>query len=286
MGPLESALLVAGPSIALLTDFGTQGTYVGVLKGVLSTLAPHANLIDISHDVPRGDIQAGAFMLWQASPYMPPKTIYLCVVDPGVGSARRAVAAKWSTQICVGPDNGFFSYLVSRDGAPEVIELWDPQVSSTFHGRDIFAPAAAHLATGEALDSLGPSVELEILLPAPRLEALSSEVVEGEILHQDPFGNLITSIGVLHPEGSQMRLAPWLGQGPESHYAAQELAARLPSGDELPLVRTFDDVAEGEGLAYIGSSGLLEIGVNRGSAARTLDLLPGQAIQLLGKGQA
>jgi len=284
LGPLEFALLVARPSIALLTDFGTQGIYVGVLKGVLSTLAPHANLIDISHDVPRGDIQAGAFMLWQASPYMPPNTVFLCVVDPGVGSARRGVAAKWPTQICVGPDNGFFSYLVSRDGPPEVIELWDPQVSSTFHGRDIFAPAAAQLASGAALKDLGPPVELEMLLAAPRLEALNSELVEGEIVHQDPFGNVITSIGILHPEGSQMRLAPWLGQGSESHYAAEKLAVRLPNGDELPLVRTFNDVAEGEGLAYIGSSGLLEIGVNRGSAARTLDLRPGQPIQLLAKG--
>jgi len=275
---------VARPSIALLTDFGTQGIYVGVLKGVISTLAPYANLIDISHDVPRGDIQAGAFMLWQASPYMPPNTVFLCVVDPGVGSARRGVAAKWATQICVGPDNGFFSYLVSRDGQPEVIELWDPQVSSTFHGRDIFAPAAAQLASGAALKDLGPPVELEMLLAAPRLETLNSELVEGEVVHQDPFGNAITSIGILHPEGSQMRLAPWLGQGPESHYAAQKLAVRLPSGDELPLVRTFNDVAEGEGLAYIGSSGLLEIGVNRGSAARTLDLKPGQSVQLLAKG--
>jgi len=282
--PLEFALLVARSSIALLTDFGTQGIYVGVLKGVLSTLAPRANLIDISHDVPRGDVQAAAFMLWQASPYLPPNTIYLCVVDPGVGSARRGVAAKWDTQICVGPDNGFFSYLVSRDGTPEVIELWDPQVSSTFHGRDIFAPAAAQLASGTALNDLGPPVELEILLPVPRLESVSSEVVEGEVVHQDPFGNLITSIGILHPEGSQIRLAPWLDQEPESFLAAQDLAAGLPGGDELPLVRTFDDVAEGEGLAYIGSSGLLEIGVNRGSAAQTLDLKLGAQVQLLIKG--
>jgi len=275
---------VARSSIALLTDFGTQGIYVGVLKGVLNTLAPRANLIDISHQVPRGDIQAAAFMLWQASPYMPQDTIYLCVVDPGVGSARRGVAAKWASQICVGPDNGFFSYLVSRDGTPEVIELWDPQVSSTFHGRDIFAPAAAQLSTGTALNDLGPPVELEMLLPVPRLETVSSELVEGEIVHEDPFGNLITSIGILHPEGSQMRLAPWLDQGPESFFAAQQLAAELPGGDELPFVRTFADVPEGEGLAYIGSSGLLEIGVNRGSAAHTFDLKPGRPVRLLIKG--
>jgi S-adenosylmethionine hydrolase len=283
MRPLEFALLVARPTIALLTDFGTQGIYAGVLKGVLSTQAPEANLIDISHDVPRGDIQAGAFMLWQATPYMPPNTVFLCVVDPGVGSARRGVAAKWPNRICVGPDNGIFSYLVLRDGTPETIELWDPQVSTTFHGRDIFAPFAARLALEAVFAELGPPVELEIQLPAPRLAAKRSGSVEGEIIHQDPFGNLVTSIGVLHPEGSHIRLDPWLAQEPESQYPAQNLAAILPDGAELPLVRTFGDVPVGEGLAYIGSNGLLEIGVNRGSAASTLHLQIGQSIQLVSR---
>jgi S-adenosylmethionine hydrolase len=213
-------------------------------------------LIDISHDVPRGDIQAAAFMLWQSSPYMPSNTVFLCVVDPGVGSARRGIAAKWGSQICVGPDNGLFSYLVFRDGAPEVIELWDPQVSTTFHGRDIFAPFAARLALDAVFDELGPPVELEKMLPAPRLAAKRS---------------------------GHIRLDPWLGQEPESQYPARTLAARLPNGDELPFVRTFSDVQEGQGLAYIGSNGLLEIGVNRGSAASALDLQTGQAIQLLNK---
>ena len=283
MRPLEFALLVARPTIALLTDFGTQGIYAGVLKGVLNTHAPRANVIDISHDVPRGDIQAGAFMLWQASPYMPPNTIFLCVVDPEVGSARRGVAAKWSSRICVGPDNGLFSYLVMRDGTPEVIELWDPQVSTTFHGRDIFAPFAARLAMDAVFAELGPPVELEKMLPAPRLAAKLSGSIEGEIIHEDPFGNLVTSIGVLHPEGSHIRLDPWLGQEPESQYPARNLTARLPSGDELPFVRTFSDVKEGQGLAYIGSNGLLEIGVNRGSAASAFDLQTGQSVQLLNK---
>ena len=275
---------MARPSIALLTDFGTEGVYVGVLKGVLSTLAPQANLIDISHAVPRGDIQAGAFMLWQAASYMPPNTTFLCVVDPGVGTARRGVAAEWPNQICVGPDNGLFSYLAARDGDPTAIELWDPQVSSTFHGRDIFAPAAAHLATGSKLNDLGPPVELEILLPSPPLESTDSGEIRGEIIHQDPFGNAITSIGVMNLEGGHIRLAPWLEQEAESQIPARQLAARLPSGEELPFVRTFSDVGEGEGLAYIGSSGLLEIGVNRGSAAAALDLDIGSTVHLLDKG--
>ena len=275
---------MARPSIALLTDFGTEGVYVGVLKGVLRTLAPQANLIDISHEVPRGNIQAGAFMLWQAAPYMPPNTIFLCVIDPGVGSARRGVAAEWPNQICVGPDNGLFSYLTARDGDPTAIELWDPQVSSTFHGRDIFAPAAAHLATGSNLEDLGPPVELEIQLPSPRLETGDSGAIEGEVIHRDPFGNAITSIGVLHLEGGHIRLDPWLNQEDESQVPARQLTAQLPNGDELPFVRTFSDVGEGEGLAYIGSSGLLEIGVNRGSAADALELETGQPIQLIDKG--
>lgn len=274
---------MARPTIALLTDFGAQGIYAGVLKGVLSTHAPQANIIDISHDVPRGDIRAGAFMLWQASPYMPPDTVFLCVVDPGVGSARRGVAARWDSRICVGPDNGLFSYLVLRDGTPEVIELWDPQVSTTFHGRDIFAPFAARLAMDAVFGEQGPPVELEKMLTPPRLAAKLSGSIEGEIIHEDSFGNLVTSIGVLHPEGGHIRLDPWLGQEPESQYPARNLAAKLPNGDELPLVRTFSDVQQGQGLAYIGSNGLLEIGVNRGSAASALDLQIGESIQLLNK---
>ena len=274
---------MATPSIALLTDFGSPGTYVGVLKGVLTTLAPQANLIDISHEVPRGDVQAGAFMLWQAMPYMPPNTVFLCVVDPGVGSSRRGVAAKWPSQTCVGPDNGLFSYLVARDGFPKAIELWDPQVSTTFHGRDIFAPAVAHIATGSDLSDLGPPVELEVSLPPPKL-AVSDGTIEGEIVHVDPFGNSITSIGVLHPEGGHISLEPWLGQDSKAQLPARNLVATLPDGTELPLVRTFSDVADGQGLAYVGSSGLLEIGVNRGSAATTFKLKLGQPIQLIDKG--
>jgi S-adenosylmethionine hydrolase len=157
-------------------------------------------------------------------------------------------------------------------------------VSTTFHGRDIFAPAAARLATGTVLDELGPPVELEKLLPTPRLESDDTGTIEGEIIYQDPFGNMITSIGEMNLEAGHIRLDPWLGQEAESQFPARNLAARLPNGAELDLVRTFSDVDEGKGLAYMGSSGLLEIGVNRGSAASAFELQLNQLVQLFDKG--
>ena len=276
---------VAGPWIALLTDFGTQDTYAGMLRGVLATLAPHAPLLDLTHEIPRGDVRAGAFALWQASPYFPPQTIFLCVVDPGVGSARRALVAAWSERICVGPDNGLFSYLIERDGPPEAVELAAseyqlPEPSSTFQGRDIFAPAAAHLASGVKFSDLGPPAGDLVRFATPRLQLLDGDGIEGEVLHADRFGNLMTSIGVLRRDSQSLTLEPWLGQGPVQRVVGSDPHVRLASGDELELLRTYSDVAPGRGLAYIGSSGLVEIGINQASAAAELKLGRGDTVQL------
>jgi len=276
---------VAGPWIALLTDFGTQDTYAGMLRGVLATLAPHATLLDLSHEIPPGDIRAAAFALWQASPYFPPSTIFVCVVDPGVGSDRRALAAAWKERICVGPDNGLFSYLIERDGPPAAVELAAPEyqllgASSTFQGRDIFAPAAAHLAAGVDLSELGPPASDLVRFATPRLQLLDGNGIEGEVLHADRFGNLITSIGVLQRDEQALSLEPWLGQGPVQRVAGSDPHVRLSSGAELELHRTYSDVAPGQGLAYIGSSGLLELGINQASAAAGLKVAPGDTVQL------
>lgn len=276
---------VAGPWIALLTDFGTRDSYAGMLRGVLATLAPHAALLDLTHEIPRGDIRAGAFALWQASPYFPPQTIFVCVVDPGVGSARRGLAAAWNEQICVGPDNGLFSYLIERDGPPEAVELAAPEYqlpepSSTFQGRDIFAPAAGHLASGVEISELGPPAGDLLQFATPRLELLDSSGIEGEVLHADRFGNLITSIGLLRRDPQALILEPWLGQGPVQRVVGREPHVQLPSGDELDLLRTYSDVAPGRGLAYIGSSGLVEIGINQASAAAGLKVAPGDTVRL------
>jgi hypothetical protein len=274
---------VAGAWIALLTDFGTRDSYAGVLRGVLATLAPHASLLDLTHDIPPGDIRAAALALWQATPYFPPQTVYLCVVDPGVGTGRRALAAAWPDRICVGPDNGLFSYLIDRDGPPQAVELARPEYqlpepSATFHGRDIYAPAAAHLASGVPLSELGPPAGDLVRLEAPRLAAEDGRI-EGEVLQADRFGNWITSIGVLRREPGGLRLEPWLGQGPTRRLPASSARVRLTSGEELELLRTYQDAPAGGGLAYIGSSGLLELAVNAGSAA-ALGIARGDTVEL------
>ncbi|NBD35651.1 MAG: hypothetical protein GVY30_06595, partial [Chloroflexi bacterium] len=187
--------------ISLTTDFGIQDAYVGIMKGVMARIAPSAPLVDITHTVPPQDVRAAAYLLWTALPYFPEESVHLVVVDPGVGTQRRAIAARTAWGTLVGPDNGVFSYLWAATAPQQVVALQNtayqrPQVSQTFHGRDIFAPAAAHLARGVPLAELGPAVSDLVRLPAPRL-TVSGTRLEGEVLHIDHFGNVITSVGCL-----------------------------------------------------------------------------------------
>ena len=301
-------------TIALLTDFGTHDVYVGVMKGIIAQIAPDARLIDLTHEIPPGDVRAGAFRLWQAHPFMPPGTVFLAVVDPGVGTVRRPVAVSAQGFICVGPDNGLFTYLLARCSDARAVELagpgdaraaelhaqalHGPAVSATFHGRDIFAPAAARLAAGLALGKLGPEVADLTLLPYPCLELASARegwrdsmprtgtlggaardscasltglAVRGEVLCTDRFGNLVTSIGALRRAADGLRLEPWLPTCPAAILPATGLRARLENSAEFPFASTYGDVSPGSPLAYVGSDGLLEIGVNRG---RAVDLFP------------
>ncbi|HKZ54005.1 MAG TPA: SAM-dependent chlorinase/fluorinase [Anaerolineales bacterium] len=276
-------------TIVLLTDFHPQDTYIGVMKGVLATLAPRARVIDLAHGLPIGDIHQAAFKLWQATPYFPEGSIYVAVVDPGVGSARRAIAASWPGFSCVGPDNGVFTYLLVTHGEyhtallqPERLRTGTP--SLTFHGRDIFAPAAALLANGLALDQIGPVTGNPQRFALPKLELIEGPRVRGEILHPDRFGNLITSIGVLQPEADELLLEPWLPHCPPARLPRRGLRLRLPNGLLLGLSNTFADVASGEPLMYIGSDGMLEIGINRGSASTSLAIAPGQEVLLTYQG--
>lgn len=276
-------------TIALLTDFGEQDVYVGIMKGVISGIAPHAQMIDLTHTVPPGDIAKAAFELYRAIPYFPSGTIFLAVVDPGVGTDRRAIAISWPEKICVGPDNGIFTYLLATGGEPTAVELSSSayqleQISNTFHGRDIFAPAAAHLARGVEIKELGPPVKDLFRLPLPRLELIEGPLVKGEILHTDRFGNLITSIGILRLEGDDVLLEPWLPHCPPARLPVTGLRLRLPNGAYLSISSTYADVSPGEAVAYIGSLGLLEIAVNQ---ARAVDILPvtvGQEVVLSYKG--
>ena len=164
-------------TIALLTDFGFQDPYVGMMKGVIARITPHVQIIDLTHSIPRGDVPRGAFELWRSISYFPQQTIFVAVVDPGVGTARRPIALAWSEKICVGPDNGIFTYLLATNEAPISVVLEANNfhlefVSNTFHGRDIFAPVAAHIARGIDLAELGPPTNDFVRLPLPKLELI------------------------------------------------------------------------------------------------------------------
>ena len=245
--------------ITLTTDFGTRDYYVGAMKGVVLAIAPQATLVDLTHQVPPRDLLAGAFVLRHAAREFPPGTIHLAVVDPGVGSSRRPLAARAAGHLWVGPDNGLFGFAFD-DPDCQVRAIAHPKLahsrrSATFHGRDLFAPTAAHLATGFPLEEVGPPVadpvRLEELTPQRQAKRL-----RGQVIHIDRFGNLVTNIAAAD-------LAGW----------DAGVRIRLGSGRELDRIcRTYADVDPGKLLALVGSAGLLEISVNSGSAARALGI--------------
>jgi S-adenosyl-L-methionine hydrolase (adenosine-forming) len=257
------------PLITLLTDFGTRDAYVGSLKGVILSLNPEARLVDLSHEVDPQDIRAGAFMLAEAAAYFPPGTIHLAVVDPGVGSRRRALAGRCRGHYWVGPDNGLFHLIFNRAPDLAMVSLenpvyFRPQVSATFHGRDIFAPVAAHLSLGVDLDDFGPRVTDPVSLAFPEPN-FGPEGITGEIISVDRFGNLISNI----PAGvvtSQLGVRGW----------------RLQAGPLglKGLARTYADAAPGEFLALAGSHGFVEIACAMDNAAHRLQAGMGLAVSI------
>lgn len=272
--------------ITLTTDFGLADGYVGVMKGVILSIAPTAQLVDLAHDLPAQDVRRAAFVLCAAAPFFPPGTVHLAVVDPGVGTARRALALRAGQALWVGPDNGLFSYILAETDAWEAVELSEPAyrltpMSGTFHGRDLFAPAAAHLAMGVPLAVFGPPLADPVLLPLPHL-ATEASGLEGEVLHADRFGNLITSIGRLSWEGESLRLQPAFRRGAldRSFCAASarvEVAGRALHG----ICHTYGAVGVGQPLALVGSSGFLEIAVRQGSAEQSLGVRPGERVRVV-----
>jgi S-adenosylmethionine hydrolase len=251
--------------VTLLTDYGAADTYVGQMRGALLAVSPELRLVDLTHAVPPQDVRAGAFLLWSAVEVFAGGTVHLAVVDPGVGSKRRSVAVKAARgDLFVGPDNGLLMPALERlGGIAAAVELretryWRENPSNTFHGRDIFAPVAAHLATGQAaLEDLGPRItdlERPFSFAPPTREGIQ---LRGEILHIDSYGNLVTNIPaqslprhfVVHFRGEEIQ--------PRSHYAA---------------------VGNGDVLALVGSSGLLEIAVCNGDASASLDAHRGDTV--------
>lgn len=273
------------PLVTLTTDFGTADGYVGVMKGVILNIAPDAQLVDITHHVAPQNVRQAAYALYTAYAFFPPHAVHLVVVDPGVGSARRSIALCTPAGAFVGPDNGIFSYVMANENEPveAIVELTDPryrlpQVSHTFHGRDIFAPAAAHLAAGVPITDLGPPARDPVTFPPPRLE-IAPDVITGEVLHTDHFGNVVTSIGRLTWSGDTLSLKE-AGGKKHARFAASESAIVVAGQKIVGVRRTYAEVEPSEVLALVGSEGYLEIAVREGSAARRLGLCPGNAVTL------
>ncbi|MBU0515541.1 MAG: SAM-dependent chlorinase/fluorinase [Proteobacteria bacterium] len=247
--------------ITLTTDFGL-GHYVGQLKGVISGRCPRATVIDLTHDIEPQNITQAAWVLMTSVEYFPPGTIHVVVVDPGVGTDRRALAVKTPGGILMGPDNGVLWPAMSRGGnwlAREITTAFGPDTSRTFHGRDLFAPAAARLADGGDPTGLGPPVlnPVRLELPTPRRR---EDRLVGQVLFADRFGNLVTNL-------DRVIVAALL--------AGRPAAVHLADGRTVPLVGAYAEVAAGTLCALFGSAGYLEIAVSGGDARRGLDLAPG-----------
>ena len=247
--------------ITLTTDFGTHDWFVGTVKGVILGIAPRVQVVDITHDIPGGEIRAAAFALASSCCYFPAKTIHIAVVDPGVGSNRGAIAVQTADYLFVGPDNGVLSWALRQQTVKEVRRLANENfflrpVSQTFHGRDIFAPVAAHLSKGMPFAKIGPEVKHYLRLPWPKPIRARNGSIRGEIVHIDRFGNAITNI-------HRADLAAHSGGG-----------GRVFIHDKTvgPLDSYYQAVPLGQTVGLIGSSGYLEIAVNGGEAAQVLKL--------------
>lgn len=268
------------PIITVTTDFGTEDAYVPAMKGTMLSIAPNARLVDVTHEVSPQDIMESAFVLQSALPFFPSGSVHLVVVDPGVGTERRPVALRHGDDWFVGADNGLFPLVLDGDAPDEAVELDDPDAwrtpspSNTFHGRDIFAPAAAHLAAGRSLGDIGTPIEhLEPLQWAEPI--VDAESIEGRVVHVDHFGNCVTNV----------RRSTFAG--------ALDLDDSTPDAEALPSIEgyvgttiletiheTYGNVDEGEPLLLFGSTGFLEVAVNGGNAAELLDIRKGDSVKI------
>lgn len=255
--------------VTLTTDFGLLDHYVAVMKAVILGETPAARLVDISHDIPPQDVMAGAWVLRNAYPHFPTGTVHLVVVDPGVGTDRKPIIVELDDQLFVGPDNGVFSLLTARDTF-RAWEISDPEIrhagnSSTFHGRDLFAPVAARLAAGISPERLGHRIE-ELVTYRWARPIADPAGIQGWIVHIDRFGNLISNIP------SEM-IQETVSNHPLKIYVGNTIMEEIST--------TYASVEEGDPLACIGSSGMLEIAVNKGNAAEMLGVVKGAQISLV-----
>lgn len=253
--------------ITLLSDFGLQDVYVGVMKGVIAQVNPTLTIVDLTHQIPPQNLAAARFNLINAYPYFPAGTVHVAVVDPGVGSHRRAIAIQLSQGFLVGPDNGLFSGVLEKYPVMAAVELsnsayWRTRnPSTTFHGRDIFASVGAHLASGLPIDSLGEVIDPNTLVTLDMpIKRLTDDGIIGSIQYVDHFGNLITNI-----PGAEVDGKTW----------SVKISDRM-----IPHTQTYSNCSLGEYVALIGSHGWVEIAVNGGSAKSQLELDWGDTVEL------
>ena len=260
---------MARPVVALLSDFGNRDHYAGTMRGVILDICPDAALVDVTHDIPPHDIHAASLELAAAYRFFPAASIFLVVVDPGVGSARRGLAADTGDHRFVAPDNGVLTHVFAQTPPRQVVELTErryarPTISRTFEGRDRFAPAAAWLARGIRLSALGRPLRDRVTLALPAIETRDGSIA-GSVVRVDRFGNLVTNVD----RRSFERLAA--GAGIDIAVGGHGVGR---------LVETYADVGPGEVCALFGSTDHLELAANAASAAELLDLHEGAAVEI------
>lgn len=256
---------MATPVITLTTDFGTRDGFTAQMKGVILSITRNVLIVDVTHDIAPFSILEGALVLKGLHRYFPEGAIHMAVIDPGVGTARKCIALRAENQYYIGPDNGIFSLVLGDETSQEIREIQNPDFClpmphPTFHGRDVFAPAAAHLASGKAFESLGDLMNAPVMLTIPEPE-ITSDGIAGEVIYVDRFGNLTTNIeaGILVREVGTVSVANKTIAG---------------------LSRSFGEVPEGRIVALVNSYGYLEIAINQRNAAGRLQIGKGSPIGL------
>jgi len=271
---LREGIGSAQPLVSLLTDFGSVDPFVAEMKAVILSICREARIVDITHGVAKFDIRMGAFLLAEVARTFPAGTVHVAVVDPGVGSSRRGLVVKTKRSVYVGPDNGLLIPAASMDGIVGVFGISDPpvtgrEISSTFHGRDIFAPVAAHIACGHHPEEYGPSVREYV--PSPFHEPTVDEKrTSCEILHIDKFGNLTTNLTQTHVKQWRTRI----GQQIALTIGKRRIRARI--------VRTYSDLNRNELGLMLGSHGFMELACRESNAARRLRIRRGRVVRLSG----
>jgi S-adenosylmethionine hydrolase len=267
--------LVRSPfPLAIITDFGYRDHYVGVMKGVIASIVPNASVIDITHGVIAQCTVAGAIALRESWRYFPARTVFLAVVDPGVGTARAPIAIETRAGArFVGPDNGLLWLAANEAGITKIVKLTSPRyrlkdVSATFHGRDIFAPAAAYLWKGTRISALGPAIASIEKLDLPRAEKSAREL-RGEVIYVDGFGNLVSNI-------DRAMVAAF-----DARFRHKSLSVSIEGGATMRIFEAYADAPKGAPLATFGSFGMLEIAIRDGNAAKDFAAGPGAAISVV-----